>query len=195
MRHDNLNACVVVNISPLLAAHLAPTCGFALRLCVGPICTLHFCGATYTFLVWDEAVPRVLCPITSFGYFVDDLRELSDQPFNLRKSLNCGRSSIRIDLGSRIPLKYTIILQPSTGPPICSDGAAIATRPGSVACERHMTMALNQQSENSVVADPASDKVVPDGTGKKPAFFNRPLLTSSRRGRARPLAITIQRCP
>jgi hypothetical protein len=27
-------------------------------------------------------------------------------------------------------------------------------------------MALNQASENSVLADPASDKVAPDGTGK-----------------------------
>lgn len=36
-------------------------------------------------------------------------------------------------------------------------------------------MALNQQSENSVMADPASNKVVPDGTGRDLEFSSKTL--------------------
>ena len=43
-------------------------------------------------------------------------------------------------------------------------------------------MALNQQSENSVMADPASNKVVPDGTGKHLEIISKPSLTCYRRG-------------
>ena len=43
-------------------------------------------------------------------------------------------------------------------------------------------MALNQQSENSVMADPASNKVVPDGTGEELEPFSKTSLTCHRRG-------------
>lgn len=116
-----------------------------------------------------QLVPRVPAPLRRLQLFVDCSRllsrELSSPVFDLRNYLNRSETSIRIDLIPRILLRRTIILQPSKTRSIRSEGATSTSRPVPLACERRKTMALNQQSENSVMADPASNKVVPDGTG------------------------------